>query len=221
MKCGKASWWWGCWVFLALALLASPTPAQCQSNSDCKTGRVCLRGVCSTAVCTKDSDCSGDNICEGTTCQAPAGVSGRTDPQRPVPPPALRSKVDGPPQTESITWLWATGTVAASVTYLMTIGLGAALSQDSVRGQAIGYLMIPVLGPFVLNASDIRNPQYAGPLIASGVVQLASVTMIVAGLVMQRPVASISYSFGVGADPPKLFVEPTNGGSGLQARLTF
>jgi len=77
---------------LATALFAFATfqarvvHAGCQSNSDCKGGRVCRQGACAVAnSCDSDRDCPGDLVCIEKYCAqnkaAPAAPA-------PMPPPA-------------------------------------------------------------------------------------------------------------------------------------
>lgn len=148
-------------------------------------------GVAEDVGCARDTDCKGERICEQRVCVEPPSSSAQSKPA--LPPRAL----DVPPaarvvREESLTGLWVAGTITASVVYVVTVALAAPLSDPSVRGQALTYTLIPVFGPFILNGSAIGNPQYSAPLIFSGVVQLAGVGMVVAGLVIHQPVEEAS-----------------------------
>lgn len=63
----------------AAAVLAIPqgASAQCASDRDCKGGRRCVQGNC-TSTCTKDTDCSGNLICEVGTCRPPGARAATT-----------------------------------------------------------------------------------------------------------------------------------------------
>jgi hypothetical protein len=183
---------------------------------------VCREGKCTEAICSKDTDCPNDAICQKSACMPISSIP------RPALIPAPANVPPPPPnyvpqmQEESLKPLWITGIVIESVTYVTTIVLTAALSQDSVRGQAIAYTVIPVFGPFVLLGSSIANPNYAAPLAISGVVQIASVAMIVTGLCIHHAVP-LSYSFGDGPNAAHVSIEPLAavGRAGVQLHAVF
>ena len=185
-------------------------------------GRVCREGSCVNPACSKDVDCPNDEICEASVCKkvlVPVPVT----PQGSANEKARQSSTPARQvEEESITGLWAAGIITTFVVYITTIALTASLSQESVRGQAITYVLVPVIGPFLLNGSAIANPQYSTPLVFSGLVQTAGVAMIVAGLVMHRPVAAPSYALGAGPNAARLSVTPTLlGASGMTVNLSF
>ncbi len=209
---------WAGWfpVFAVLFIWSPAARAQCQADNDCRSGRVCRAGSCVFAACSKDVDCPGNEVCEASVCKS--ATRGAPVPSPASPQPQQRQEV----QEESITALWVAGTITASVGYLMTIVLTAAYSQDSVRGQAMTYVLVPVLGPFILNGSAIQNPQYSTPLVVSGIVQAAGVGMIILGLALHRPVSSPGYSLGDGPSAPRVSVVPSVQGRGsLLLSLAF
>jgi hypothetical protein len=65
-------------LLVALAASSPARAAGCESDGDCKAGRVCLSGKCSAKPksCTKDSECPGDLVCEQTRCVLPPGDTG-------------------------------------------------------------------------------------------------------------------------------------------------
>lgn len=185
----------------AILLFTVPATAQCTADSDCRGGRVCLRGTCTSIRCSKDVDCPNEGICEAGSCRPAAQAQPGPPAAVAAPPTTSKSPLTGLPDTrpvreESLTGLWVAGVITTSVAYLMTIGLTAGLSQESVRGQAISYVIIPVVGPFVLMGSSINNPQYSAPLAVSGVLQTAGVFMTIIGLATKRPVQPLSWSIG-------------------------
>ena len=206
------------WAGLPALWLLFWSPAahsQCQSDRDCKAGRACKGATCVSLICTKDTDCAGADVCEASICKA----APQTPQSQPAPGQSLPA-AGATPQQESITGLWVAGTITASVVYLTTFVLGTALSEPSVRGQAMGYLLVPVFGPFILNGSNIANTQYTGVEIASGLIQAAGIGMIVAGLVLHRPVTP-SYSLGDAPDSLKLSLGPSLRGQGVLLSLAF
>ena len=50
---------------------AVPGKGACATDAECRAGRVCRAGACTTPVCAKDVDCPAPQICEGGACQAP------------------------------------------------------------------------------------------------------------------------------------------------------
>jgi hypothetical protein len=66
-------------VALALAVIsfwARDARAQCESDADCRYGRVCRDGECMSMqrACQRDVDCPEGQVCESGTCMAAVGV---------------------------------------------------------------------------------------------------------------------------------------------------
>lgn len=53
-------------------LQAPPPQGQCVSNDECRAGRVCREGACSSPVCMKDIDCPSPQVCEQGACVHPS-----------------------------------------------------------------------------------------------------------------------------------------------------
>lgn len=50
----------------------APAPASaCTSDADCRAGRVCRAGSCTSPACAKDVDCPEPQICEAGACVSP------------------------------------------------------------------------------------------------------------------------------------------------------
>jgi hypothetical protein len=70
---------------LAPCLLAAGARADCDRDSDCKGGRVCVANKCiERKYCVRDKDCPGDQVCDRNNCTAPnAAVLPVPDSSRP------------------------------------------------------------------------------------------------------------------------------------------
>jgi hypothetical protein len=205
-------------VALASALLWShPVQAQCQSDTDCRAGRVCRDGTCGDRGCTKDLDCPGSGFCQDGGCQIPVvRPSSAVNPETVLPRQVERRGILG---------LWLPGLIVEALTWMTTIGVSAVVSDASVRGEAVGYSCIPVLGPFIMlgNPGGLDTRDYQGALVASGIVQIASTTLFVVGLVVKHPVEVTALSFGDPANPSRVTLQPTlvaGRGWGLALSLT-
>ena len=94
-------------------------------------------------------------------------------------------------EKERIKPLWIAGAVSFSSFYVLTIALTAALSEDKVRGKSVAYAATPVVGPFIAVGNDsdeIQFDDFKVPLILSGVFQIATLGVLVAGLVVKKDV---------------------------------
>lgn len=152
--------------------------AGCESDADCKAGRVCQAGACAEARCTKDRDCPGDAVCNGGGCQA---LGGRA--------PAMLRAPNYP--------LAIAGGVIAGAIYMVGIPVTAAIGGDN-GGAATGEMAIPLFGPFIVAATEpITNTQGVA-LGASAVLQAVGLTMLVIGLATDRDV--LAGPVHVGAD---------------------
>ncbi len=49
----------------------APGMSACTTDTECRGGRVCRAGTCTTPACAKDVDCPAPQICESGVCQAP------------------------------------------------------------------------------------------------------------------------------------------------------
>jgi hypothetical protein len=58
--------------------VAPPPTSACASDADCRAGRVCRAGSCTSPTCAKDVDCPEPQICEAGACAPPS-------PPRPAP----------------------------------------------------------------------------------------------------------------------------------------
>ena len=201
-------------LVIAGALLSSTAWAQCTSNADCKGGRACQAGACVDASCSKDTDCPGNQICRAAKCTMPAGAAS-----------AGTVRLQTRTVKESITWLWVTGLVVWGLDYLTGIGVAAGTSCDSERGKALGVMLIPIAGPFVLkgvNECPLAD-DYAAPLIVAGVFQIIAAAAFVAGLVLKRDVQVPVLSLGEGPRAAKLRFQPglvSRDGFGLNVSFT-
>ena len=127
-------------------------------------------------------------------------------------------------ERENIKPMWIGGTVSFSTIYVLTIALTAALSEDDVRGPSVAYAAIPLVGPFVAvgnDHDDISFDSFKVPLILSGIFQIASVGVLIAGLIVKRDVkTSISLR---GRRDVKMVFQPLglHAGAGLRIGLIF
>jgi hypothetical protein len=61
-------------IFLCALLISGAAWADCEKDSDCKSGRACVAGKCvDRKSCFKDADCPGDLVCESSQCVTPSG----------------------------------------------------------------------------------------------------------------------------------------------------
>ena len=49
----------------------APAMSACTTDTECRGGRVCRAGACTTPSCAKDVDCPAPQICESGVCQSP------------------------------------------------------------------------------------------------------------------------------------------------------
>jgi hypothetical protein len=108
--------------------------------------------------------------------------------------------------------------------YLATILITIPVSEDEIRGLAVGYTLIPITGPFIALGNDnddlIVDP--VAPLIVSGVLQIVSVGMIIAGLAIKRDVKEKPLSFRNHDRSLQMSLAPAAfGRNGAGALLTF
>lgn len=89
-------------VTVAAALVAVALPrlaaAQCETDADCRYGRVCQDGQCAypTTPCERDVDCSEGSICESNRCVIAAAVAATAPESRePVLPPPRPAVIRG------------------------------------------------------------------------------------------------------------------------------
>lgn len=60
------------WLLVLLGLVAGAARADCERDSDCKGGRICIANQCiEKKYCMRDRDCPGDQVCDRNTCIAP------------------------------------------------------------------------------------------------------------------------------------------------------
>lgn len=144
------------------------------------------------------------------------------DPGAATPPVAVAPSAPRAVREESIREVWIAGILVAGIPYLMTVGLTPLLSDPRVAGQAMGYVLVPVAGPFLLMTSPIANPSYNTPLLASALLQTVGVSMVVAGLAVHRQVPAPGFSLAEGPLTPVVYVEPALGAiTGVQLRMRF
>ena len=82
-------------VFLAALLLASRQASACETDADCKSGRVCRNTVCTTPeliepkpqACVREKDCPGDQACTAGFCSPSATPPGAASAPTPAPGP--------------------------------------------------------------------------------------------------------------------------------------
>jgi hypothetical protein len=164
---------------------------------------------------------------------APPGYAGQgayAVPGYGAPPPAatppLRMDPDHPPpgyHTESRirTGMAVGGGVMLGAAYLISAGVGAAGMTDDNRG--LDPLFVPVVGPFVtLSTARVFHRTddglaYVGKvfggigLILDGVVQVAGLSLLVAGLAAQKQVVVRDRDEDISRVLPKIDVGPTGG----------
>ncbi len=195
---------------LATALLWSQLArAQCQNDTDCRAGRVCRDGACSDRGCTKDLDCPGSGVCQNGACQVPA-----VSPATSVSPASATGPVAVYPrqvERRGILGLWLPGLIGETLTLATTIIVTAGVADSSVRGEALGYSCIPILGPFIMlgNPGGLDTREYQGALVASGILQIASTTLLIVGLVVKHQVEVPALAFGDPANPMRVTLQPT------------
>jgi hypothetical protein len=130
------------------------------------------------------------------------------------------SQKTGPKTRENIKPMWIAGVVSFSSIYILTIALTAALSEDDARGKTVGYAAAPIVGPFVAignDNDDITVDDYKIPLILSGIFQIASIGVMIAGLVIKRDV-TLSMTVGPQKNVRLSFL-PMNLNQGIAMRL--
>jgi hypothetical protein len=177
---GRWQTWIGGSVVMTTLALAPTAHAQCANNSDCRAGRVCApNGECVEQACSRDVDCPNEGTCEAHVCK-PAATS--------TPPPNSPYTLARPTHHAShgIAGLYISGAVILGVIWMTTVGVTAGVAQDPGRGEAIGYSAIPLIGPWVMMASNIDTHSYTMPLVLSGVLQAGGLTMIILGATLHR-----------------------------------
>lgn len=120
----------------------------CQSNDECKAGRICAEGVCKapTMTCSVDVDCPGEQVCEQGTCTAVACA-----PPAPVPPTSTIA-----PAVEA---LGSLGFDRLGTVYKATVGGTVALGFDITRGEKLRTALMFV-GHMNIVLDD-ETPQYS------------------------------------------------------------
>lgn len=135
---------------------------------------IVLGGTC-CHLKTAGADCG-----EGADCAADVAAS------------SSESNAAAPLEKERIKSMWMAGIITFSTVYVSTIISSAALSDPGVKGRAAGYCAIPLIGPFVFmgagNDEYYVRDQFKGLLIASGVVQILSFGVFMAGWFIKRDV---------------------------------
>ena len=149
----------------SLLLVASTASAQCRSDGDCKGGRVCLNGECTTptpAACTRDADCSGDWICSKGACTSPHS--------QPAVPAGLLSPQPRPRHAGPGWSLGAgiTGLVFAGIVAGLAVSSELTISQD-LPGLPLGFsgmMLHGIVSPIVFagGSSARRTPGVEGVL---------------------------------------------------------
>src|SRR4051812_49017307 len=76
-------------ICCAVLSLSTAALADCESDSDCKGGKVCRQNQCVREACYRDMDCPADQMCSAGAC-VPA-------PSRDAPMPTGRSYTPPPP----------------------------------------------------------------------------------------------------------------------------
>jgi hypothetical protein len=152
---------------------------------------------------------------KGTSIKMPDGTVRRLDPSEvkrvvygdssetaPAPPPVPPPPAPRPlpdltapvPQYRTvkrgIPGLYIAGPIVLGSTWLLTIGLTAALtnSDDPFYGQKVGAACVPVFGPWVLLSQPQIGSGYVAPIVFSGLAQAAGLVMTIAGLAARREV---------------------------------
>jgi hypothetical protein len=84
-------------AFLVLTCAGNAAYAQCAKDTDCKGGRVCIEGRCSTPTpCQQDADCTGGLSCQNGLC-LPGAAAPPPAPEPPPPPPEPQPPPPEPP----------------------------------------------------------------------------------------------------------------------------
>ncbi|RLB48769.1 MAG: hypothetical protein DRI90_25140 [Deltaproteobacteria bacterium] len=96
---GRTSTWLAGILGCAMLLIPSDVLAGCQSDDDCRAGRLCRDGDCVYPSCVKDVDCPEDQICERRACVPPRPTPAPSVPAPPVsaPQPSSTAPSAGPP----------------------------------------------------------------------------------------------------------------------------
>lgn len=86
-------------IVLSVILFSSNVEAQCETDEDCRYGRVCQEGSCTypADACERDIDCPEGAICESGRCvvASPAANSSATQSERHMLPPPRPAVVRG------------------------------------------------------------------------------------------------------------------------------
>lgn len=130
-------------------------------------------------------------------------------------------------RSESITGLWVTGVVLFPVSWVLTWTF--TMSTLDSTGRDPDYTLwswVPLIGPwFMLGQGDDGrglNESEIGGAVLSGIVQAASLTMIILGLALRRTVRVAAYALDDSERAPQieLGLAPAYGGGMLSATLT-
>lgn len=86
---------------IASALVLTVTHAamaDCTSDADCKAGRICREGQCTSLSCATDKDCPGDLVCIQSRCAKEASSEPAPAPSilPPAPPPPAGAQAPAP-----------------------------------------------------------------------------------------------------------------------------
>ena len=142
--------------------------AQCQSDGDCRAGRVCREGNCVDLKCTKDIDCPNDGICDFGKCKSTAVP---TQPiVTPEPGPILPPRPESPPAP-----LQADKTIHRHFGFFVRFDLGA--------GYGYGYENLPGVG--TLSVAGLAGT--AGASIGGAVIENTVLAVHVYDVVLVNP----------------------------------
>ncbi|MBN2718244.1 MAG: hypothetical protein JXX14_20535 [Deltaproteobacteria bacterium] len=152
-------------VLIQLCITANAF-AQCTTNSNCGEGQTCVDESCQAALAGPVA--LGDEVtADNDTAPADAVV-----------------------KKERIKPLWLGGLITFSAVYVATIVGNAVLSDEDARGEAVGYALIPMAGPFISlgNQSDDTEvkSQFKGIMVVSGILQILGVGAFTAGMIIKR-----------------------------------
>ncbi len=154
---------------------ATPT----SGTEGCPEGYAPLRGSCARVAPSPSSPSTARPILRATP-------TSRVDSERPAPQSRESHAFSG--STRPLWELLGTALGLWVATYGAGLGIAAAASDDAHRGSAIGYLAIPVAGPWVCLGACHRPEPFAVPLVIDGIVQPILVVLMIIGAVVQVPV---------------------------------
>lgn len=223
------------WLFVAVVgSSASMVSAQCAPGrvaNEATGGRCCWPGQ---SWSNEQSRCEGPPTCpagmwgEGADCVAatpphaeiPSPPAAQPAPAAPRYAPPIEAEPRAPTETEPIVGLAVAGGVSLGVTYLATV-VGTAINMASCYSGCEEFALnfIPVVGPIAWVAYD--SGRYSGYstmtavfYFPASIIQAVSFTLLLAGVIIQRPARAAPRSW-----QPELTGGPGNVGMGL--RWTF